>query len=35
MEFIFHPNPYFENSVLIKTYQMTNDNKPILDKAIG
>ncbi|XP_062022533.1 nucleosome assembly protein 1;2-like isoform X1 [Rosa rugosa] len=35
MEFIFNPNPYFENSVLKKTYHMTNDNKPILEKAIG
>nr|XP_011468524.1 PREDICTED: nucleosome assembly protein 1;4-like [Fragaria vesca subsp. vesca] len=35
MEFIISYSPYFENSVLTKTYHMTNDNKPILEKPIG
>ncbi|KAL6144821.1 hypothetical protein ACLB2K_055511 [Fragaria x ananassa] len=35
MEFIFSYSSYFENFALIKTYHMTNDNKPILEKAIG
>nr|XP_011467105.1 PREDICTED: nucleosome assembly protein 1;4-like [Fragaria vesca subsp. vesca] len=30
MEFFFYSNPCFENSVLMKTYHMNNDNTPIL-----
>ncbi|WOK93416.1 nucleosome assembly protein [Canna indica] len=36
LEFLFDPNPYFKNSVLTKTYHMSNsDDDPVLEKAIG
>ncbi|XP_054780837.1 nucleosome assembly protein 1;4-like [Prosopis cineraria] len=36
LEFFFSTNPYFKNSVLIKTYHMIDDDDdPILEKAIG
>ncbi|PKA58995.1 hypothetical protein AXF42_Ash001088 [Apostasia shenzhenica] len=35
LEFFFNANPYFKNSVLIKTYHMIDDDEPILEKAIG
>ncbi|KAE9600429.1 hypothetical protein Lal_00046098 [Lupinus albus] len=35
LEFFFHTNPYFKNSVLTKTYHMIDDDDPILEKAIG
>ncbi|KAK6914743.1 Nucleosome assembly protein (NAP) [Dillenia turbinata] len=35
LEFFFDPNPYFENTVLTKTYHMIEDDEPILEKAIG
>ncbi|GAB4850529.1 Nucleosome assembly protein 1.4 [Ancistrocladus abbreviatus] len=35
IEFFFDPNPYFKNTVLTKTYQMIDDDEPILEKAIG
>ncbi|XP_061358302.1 nucleosome assembly protein 1;3-like isoform X2 [Gastrolobium bilobum] len=35
LEFFFDPNPYFSNSVLTKTYQMVDEDEPILEKAIG
>ncbi|KAJ4893551.1 Nucleosome assembly protein 1 [Raphanus sativus] len=37
LEFLFDPNPYFKNSVLSKTYHVTDDDDdgPVLDKVIG
>ncbi|KAJ7979335.1 Nucleosome assembly protein [Quillaja saponaria] len=35
LEFFFDDNPYFKNSVLIKTYHMIDEDEPILEKAIG
>ncbi|CAN0890298.1 Nucleosome assembly protein 1;2 [Linum grandiflorum] len=40
LDFYFHPkNPYFENSVLSKTYHMTyelsNYNEPLVENAVG
>jgi nucleosome assembly protein 1-like 1 len=35
LEFFFDPNPFFNNSVLTKTYHMIEDDEPILEKAIG
>lgn len=35
LEFFFDSNPYFKNSVLTKTYNMIDDEEPILEKAIG
>ncbi|KAK3220244.1 hypothetical protein Dsin_014214 [Dipteronia sinensis] len=35
LEFLFDPNPYFKNSVLTKTYPMSDDFVAIPEKAIG
>ncbi|KAM7483854.1 hypothetical protein LguiB_008437 [Lonicera macranthoides] len=35
LEFFFDSNPFFNNSVLTKTYHMIDDDEPILEKAIG
>ncbi|KAF8696196.1 hypothetical protein HU200_037094 [Digitaria exilis] len=35
IEFSFDTNPFFKNSVLIKTYHMIDGDEPILEKAIG
>ncbi|VVA98655.1 unnamed protein product [Arabis nemorensis] len=35
LEFLFDPNPYFKNTVLFKTYHVTDDDGPVLDKVIG
>ncbi|GAB2225530.1 hypothetical protein Droror1_Dr00006326 [Drosera rotundifolia] len=35
LEFFFNPNPYFKNTVLTKTYNMVDEDEPILEKAIG
>ncbi|KAK1354918.1 Nucleosome assembly protein like [Heracleum sosnowskyi] len=35
LEFFFDTNPYFKNSVLTKTYQLIDENDPIIDKTIG
>uniref|UniRef100_A0A1J3CEP4 Nucleosome assembly protein 14 n=1 Tax=Noccaea caerulescens TaxID=107243 RepID=A0A1J3CEP4_NOCCA len=37
LEFLFDPNPYFKNSVLSKTYHVTDDDEdgPVLDKVFG
>ncbi|CAN8259449.1 unnamed protein product [Cochlearia groenlandica] len=37
LEFLFDPNPYFKNSVLSKTYYVTDedDDGPVLEKVIG
>ncbi|KAL5757512.1 hypothetical protein ACOSP7_020123 [Xanthoceras sorbifolium] len=35
LEFLFDPNPYFKNSVLTKTYDMIDDDEPVLEKANG
>lgn len=35
LEFFFDTNPYFNNSVLTKTYHMIDDDELILEKAIG
>ncbi|KAF8096610.1 hypothetical protein N665_0305s0032 [Sinapis alba] len=37
LEFLFDPNPYFKNSVLSKTYHVTDDDDdgPVLEKVIG
>lgn len=35
LEFYFDSNPYFQNSVLTKTYHMIEDDDPILEKSIG
>ncbi|CAJ2671833.1 unnamed protein product [Trifolium pratense] len=35
LEFFFHKNPFFSNSVLRKTYQVVNEDDPILENAIG
>ncbi|XP_073149490.1 nucleosome assembly protein 1;2-like isoform X2 [Henckelia pumila] len=35
IEFYFDTNPFFKNSVLMKTYHMIDEDEPILEKAIG
>ncbi|KAL9250996.1 hypothetical protein AKJ16_DCAP14981 [Drosera capensis] len=35
LEFFFNQNPYFKNTVLSKTYNMVDEDEPILEKAIG
>ncbi|KAM7512996.1 hypothetical protein LguiB_011871 [Lonicera macranthoides] len=35
LEFFFDTNPYFKNSVLIKTYHMIDEDEPILEKVLG
>ncbi|XP_049347174.1 nucleosome assembly protein 1;2-like [Solanum verrucosum] len=35
LEFFFDANPYFKNTVLTKTYNMIDEDEPILEKAIG
>ncbi|XP_026377656.1 nucleosome assembly protein 1;2-like [Papaver somniferum] len=36
LDFYFHPNPYFKNAVLTKTYQyLVDDDEPVLEKIIG
>ncbi|KAL9245948.1 hypothetical protein vseg_019541 [Gypsophila vaccaria] len=35
LEFFFDTNPFFENSVLTKTYLMIDEDEPILERAIG
>ncbi|XP_058780237.1 nucleosome assembly protein 1;4-like [Vicia villosa] len=35
LDFYFDSNPYFQNSVLTKTYHMIEDDDPILEKSIG
>uniref|UniRef100_A0ACD6ATL6 Uncharacterized protein n=1 Tax=Avena sativa TaxID=4498 RepID=A0ACD6ATL6_AVESA len=35
LEFHFDTNPFFKNAVLTKTYQMIDEDEPILEKAIG
>ncbi|KAJ8566043.1 hypothetical protein K7X08_030520 [Anisodus acutangulus] len=35
LEFFFETNPYFKNTVLIKTYHMIDEDEPILEKALG
>ncbi|KAK1578642.1 hypothetical protein Q3G72_031937 [Acer saccharum] len=35
LEFLFDPNPYFKNSVLTKTYPVSDDFVAIPEKAIG
>ncbi|CAA7016820.1 unnamed protein product [Microthlaspi erraticum] len=37
LEFLFDPNPYFKNTVLSKTYHVTDDDEdgPVLDKVFG
>ncbi|CAH9122746.1 unnamed protein product [Cuscuta epithymum] len=35
LEFFFDPNPFFKNTVLVKTYHMLDDDEPILEKATG
>ncbi|XP_068648054.1 nucleosome assembly protein 1;4-like isoform X2 [Aristolochia californica] len=35
LEFFFDPNPYFTNTVLVKTYHMIDEDEPILEKATG
>jgi nucleosome assembly protein 1-like 1 len=35
LEFFFDTNPFFKNSVLMKTYHMVDEDDPILEKAIG
>ncbi|RAL42423.1 hypothetical protein DM860_017603 [Cuscuta australis] len=35
LEFFFDPNPFFKNTVLVKTYYMHDDDELILEKAIG
>lgn len=35
LDFFFDTNPFFENSVLSKTYHMVDEDDPILEKAIG
>ncbi|KAL9228535.1 hypothetical protein vseg_004106 [Gypsophila vaccaria] len=35
LEFFFESNPYFKNTVLTKTYNMIDEDEPILEKAIG
>ncbi|KAI3872585.1 hypothetical protein MKX03_001534 [Papaver bracteatum] len=35
LDFCFHTNPYFHNSILTKTYLMMDDDKPILEGVTG
>jgi nucleosome assembly protein 1-like 1 len=36
LEFHFDPNPYFQNSILTKTYYVVDDDgDPLLEKAVG
>nr|GMD30484.1 nucleosome assembly protein 1;4-like isoform X1 [Ipomoea batatas] len=35
LEFFFDTNPFFKNTILVKTYHMVEDDEPILEKAIG
>ncbi|XP_058767611.1 nucleosome assembly protein 1;3-like isoform X2 [Vicia villosa] len=35
LEFFFDSNPYFSNTVLTKTYNMVDEDEPILERAIG
>ncbi|KAM5565880.1 hypothetical protein ABKV19_019741 [Rosa sericea] len=35
LEFHFSTNPFFENSVLTKTYHMTDEDESFLERAIG
>ncbi|KAK2425172.1 nucleosome assembly protein 1-2 [Trifolium repens] len=35
LEFHFDSNPYFQNSVLTKTYHMIEEDDPILEKSLG
>ncbi|VFQ67010.1 unnamed protein product [Cuscuta campestris] len=35
LEFFFDTNPFFKNTVLVKTYYMHDDDELILEKAIG
>ncbi|KAL4304292.1 hypothetical protein GQ457_10G001100 [Hibiscus cannabinus] len=35
LEFYFDTNPYFQNSVLTKTYLMIDEDDPVLEKTIG
>ncbi|XP_068649571.1 nucleosome assembly protein 1;2-like [Aristolochia californica] len=35
LEFFFYPNPYFTNTVFVKTYQMFIEDKTILEKTTG
>ncbi|GAU25892.1 hypothetical protein TSUD_376110 [Trifolium subterraneum] len=35
LEFYFDSNPYFQNSVLTKTYHILKDNDPIVEKSTG
>ncbi|KAI3873427.1 hypothetical protein MKW98_008079 [Papaver atlanticum] len=36
LDFYFHPNPYFKNAVLTKTYHyLIDDDEPVFEKVIG
>ncbi|XP_039066351.1 nucleosome assembly protein 1;3-like [Hibiscus syriacus] len=35
LEFYFHTNPYFKNTLLTKTFHVIEEGDPVLDKAIG
>ncbi|CAJ2644760.1 unnamed protein product [Trifolium pratense] len=35
LEFFFDENPFFSNSVLTKTYQVVDEDDPILENAVG
>ncbi|CAM8907445.1 unnamed protein product [Rhodiola kirilowii] len=35
LEFFFSTNPFFKNPVLTKTYHMADEDKPVVEKAVG